>query len=161
MLFGMEKVVAIINPNEEILNLQERSVEEISELLPHSRVELVGAMAVPMVGRPEIDILVISEDVHKDSEILAQHEYKQGSFVDEASFLKRKENGVEIAVQIMSLDNEMIETHRGIISTLRKNDDLRKKYEDFKQSLDGLTIEEYKRKKSTWLKENISPLLKG
>lgn len=151
----MEKTETIINPNEDILALQEKSIKEISELLRNSHVESIGAMAVPMVGRPELDILVISDDIQKDSEILVRNGYKQGPFVDEASFLKKKENGVEIAIQIMSPSNKMIGIHRDIIQKLRGDEELKKKYEEFKRTLDGLTREEYKKQKSAWLKENI------
>lgn len=68
-------------------------------------------------------------------------------------------DGVEVAVQIMSPDNSMIDVHRKIINVIRDNEDLRKRYEEFKETISGLSREEYKEKKSAWIKENIKPLL--
>lgn len=150
----------IIEPNEEILNLQQEKLKEIKDLLPDSNIEPVGAITVPMTGRPELDILVISEHIEEDSKILVEHGYKQGPVVDGTSFLKIMVGSIEVAVQIMSPENPMINTHRNIISTLRENDELRNRYEEFKKTLSGLTREEYKKKKSGWIEENIKPLLK-
>lgn len=150
----------IIEPSEEIFNIQQEKLSEIKDLLPDSKVEAVGAMTVPMAGRPELDIMVISEHIEEDSKILVEHGYKQGPVVEGTSFLKMMVGSVEVAVQIMSPENPMINTHRNIISILRENDGLRNQYEEFKKTLSGLTREEYKKKKSGWLEENIKPLLK-
>jgi GrpB-like predicted nucleotidyltransferase (UPF0157 family) len=150
----------IIEPSEKIFDIQQKSLEEIKTLLPNSQVEAVGAMAVPMVGRPELDIMVIGEHVEEDSKILAEYGYKQGPIVEGTSFLKMVEDGIEVAVQIMSPENHMINIHRNIIGVLCKNDELRKQYEEFKKTLSGLSKEEYKKKKGEWIKENIKPLLK-
>jgi len=150
----------IIKPSEEIFNIQQEKLKEIKDLLPDSSIEAVGAMAVPMVGRPELDILVISEHIEEDSKILVEHGYKQGPVVENTSFLKMMVGGVEVAVQIMSPENETINVHRNIISVLRENNELRNRYEEFKKTLSGLTREEYKKKKSEWIEENIKPLLK-
>jgi GrpB-like predicted nucleotidyltransferase (UPF0157 family) len=149
------RIETVIDPNSEILNLQEQVINEVSTLLPSSEVELVGAMAVPMVGRPELDILVISKDIEADSKILTKNAYKQGPVVNETSFLKRMEGEIEVAVQIMSPENKMIEIHRNIIKKLREEDELRTAYELYKKTLSGLTKEEYKEKKSEWLKNNV------
>lgn len=148
----------IIDPSVEILALQEKMVNEVSNLLPASHVEVVGSMAVPMAGRPELDILVISEDITSDSDILCQNGYNQGPVVNDTSFLKKMSDNVEVAVQIMSSDNKMVSIHRNLIDILRNDEDLRKKYEKFKHTLSGLNREEYKKQKSEWLEKNILPL---
>jgi GrpB-like predicted nucleotidyltransferase (UPF0157 family) len=150
----------IIDPSVEILTLQEKMVDEVSNLLPASHVEVVGSMAVPMAGRPELDILVISKDIATDSDVLSQNGYKQGPVVKETSFLKKLINNVEVAVQIMSANNKMVGIHRNLIDTLRNDEELRKRYEEFKHTLSGLSREEYKRQKSEWLEKNIFQLIK-
>jgi GrpB-like predicted nucleotidyltransferase (UPF0157 family) len=150
----------VIDPSVEILTLQEKMVNEVSSLLPASHVEVVGSMAVPMAGRPELDILVISEDITADSDILSQNGYKQGPVVKETSFLKKMSDNVEVAVQIMFADNKMVGIHRNLIDTLRNDEELRKRYEEFKHTLSGLSREEYKRQKSEWLEKNILPMIK-
>ena len=145
----------IIEPSVEIKSLQENLVLELSELLPHSHIELIGAMAVPMVGRSEIDIMILSKRVKEDSEILVNKGYNQGPVENAISYLKKMQGDVEIGVQIMSPDNKMINIHRNIISKLQNNEALRKSYEDFKRSLSGLTPEEYKKQKGVWIEKNL------
>jgi len=148
---------SIIDPNIEIRDLQQKTLAEMSTLLPSSQAELVGAMAVPMVGRLEIDVMILSKNIENDSKILSKNGYRQGPIEKEISYLKKIENDVEIGIQIMDAENKMVNTHRGIIQTLRDNDSLREKYEVFKKTLSGLSREEYKEKKSAWIRENLIP----
>lgn len=152
------RIETIIEPSDEIFKIQQESLEEVKALLPNSEVEAVGAMAVPMIGRPELDLLVISSQIEEDSKVLVDTGYLQGPIVNGTSFLKKMVDDIEVAVQIMSPDNSMIDIHRKIISVLQENEDLRRKYEEFKTTLSGLSREEYKEKKSAWIKENIRPL---
>lgn len=131
--------------------------QELQKLLPNSNIEFVGAMAVPMVGRPELDVMIISEQIGIDSQVLVENDYKQGPLENGISFLKKMQDCVEIGVQIMSGDNKMVNVHRNMIQILRKNDALRHQYEDFKRTLSGLTREEYKKQKSKWIRDNILP----
>ncbi len=153
------KIEKIIEPNTEIQILQESILAEFTALLPNSHIELVGAMAVPMTGRPELDILIISENIPEDSLILSQNGYTQGPVVDGNSFLKMYTmvgtDKIEIGVQILPPDSKMIDIHRKIISKLREDEPLRKRYEEFKRTLAGLTRPEYKEKKSAWIEENL------
>ena len=66
----MEKMETIINPSPDIEAIQEHVRTEITKLIPNSRVELIGAMAVPMVGRPEIDLMIISNHIEEDSKVM-------------------------------------------------------------------------------------------
>lgn len=157
----MPRFESIIEPNEEIFGVQEASLKEVSELLPKSRVELIGAMAVPMMGREELDLLIISDDISGDSQTLVNAGFKQGPVVNETSFLKKMVGKIEVAVQILGPDHKMIGVHHKILGLLRSNETLRKEYEIFKQNkLSGLTREDYRKKKSEWLEEHILPLVK-
>ncbi|MDD4803636.1 MAG: GrpB family protein [Candidatus Pacebacteria bacterium] len=149
------KIESVIEPNIEIQNLQEKLLSELSSLLPNSHIELVGAMAVPMIGRPEIDIMIISEDIENDSFKLVNEEYVQGPVEKGISYLKKMQDDIEVGIQIMSPDNNMINIHRNIILKLRENESLRNKYEEFKKTLSGLSRDEYKKQKSAWIRENL------
>ncbi len=149
------KIESVIEPNIEIQDLQEKLLLELADLLPNSHIELVGAMAVPMVGRPEIDIMIISEDIGNDSLKLVSEGYIQGPIEKGISYLKKMSNDIEIGIQIMSPDNNMINIHRNIILKLKEDEPLRKKYEKFKKTLSGLNIDEYKKQKGTWIRENL------
>jgi GrpB-like predicted nucleotidyltransferase (UPF0157 family) len=149
------KIESVIEPNIEIQNLQEKILSELTSLLPNSHIELVGAMAVPMIGRPEIDIMVISEDIKNDSFKLTDEGYVQGPVEKGISYLKKTQDNIEVGIQIMSPDNNMIDIHRNIILKLREDESLRTKYEEFKKTLSGLSRDEYKRQKSAWIRENL------
>ena len=153
------RIEAIVNNSQEGLSIQQESLEKIKKLLPNSQVEAIGAMAVPMVGRPEVDLMIISGHVVEDSKVLIESGYKQGPVIDDISFLKIMVGGVEVAIQVMPVGHKMIDTHRNMIALLQRDGELRKKYEEFKRTLSGLDREEYKRKKSEWIEKNIKPLL--
>lgn len=95
----------------------------------------------PMARRPKLDILVISENITTDSEILSQNAYKQGPTVNGTSFLNKMIDDVEIAIQIMSADNKMVGIHRNLIDKPRSDEGLKEKYEGFKRTLSGLSRE--------------------
>jgi|SRR3989344_3833582 len=147
--------VEIFLPSEGLVQLQLDLISKLSEILADSEVEAVGAVAVPVAGRKELDIMVISENILKDTEILSQNGYKKGPIENEISYLKSFEGDIEVGVQIIPVGHKMIDIHRKIISRLRGNEDLRKTYEHFKLSLDGLGTEEYKQNKSLWIKEHL------
>lgn len=149
------KIESVIEPNIEIQGLQEKLLSELSSLLPNSHIELVGAMAVPMIRRPEIDIMIISEYIENDSFKLANEGYVQGPVEKGISYLKKTQDDIEIDIQIMSPDNNMINIHRNIILKLRENEPLKIKYEEFKKTLSGLSKDEYKKQKGAWIRENL------
>lgn len=151
----VRKGVEINLLTEELFGLQKELVGELSKILPSSRVEAIGAVAVGMAGRKEVDIMVISGNVLGDTEILARNGYRKGSIENGISYLKIFRDGVEIGIQIIPIGHKMIDTHRQIISKIRGDQDLKEKYEKFKLSLNGLSGEEYKQKKSEWIKENL------
>ena len=153
------KIESIIEPNEDILELQKNSISDVKDILFTENVEAVGGMAVPMIGRPELDILVISKDIEGDADKLEAKGFMYRTPDNGAIFLKKKVDGVEVAVQIYSADNPMIEKHRKIIDLMRNNNELRESYEDFKRTLDGMPRDEYKKAKIKWMKQNILPKL--
>lgn len=153
------KIETIVEPNDHILKVQKEYLEKIRQLLPNAHVELVGGMAVPMAGRPELDILVITKDVELDSKKVEESGLEHRGFADETSYLKKNVDGVDVTVQIMLENNKMVSIHRKLIGLLRRDEVLRKKYEEFKRTLSGLERYVYKEKKIAWMKENILPKL--
>lgn len=155
------KIETIIEPNEAIFAIQQKYFDVLKESFPDLTVELIGGMSVPMTGRPELDLMVISEDFENDSKKVEEMGFKQGPIEPgKASYLKKLEGGVDVTVQILHPDNSMIERHRNILEILRINHELRKQYEEFKKTLSGLEKQEYRAKKKEWLKEYMDPLLK-
>ena len=150
-----ENLVKIIEPSNLIEKITNESVSNIKTLLPERIVEHVGAMAIPMTGREEIDIMIISPNPQGDSAVLNDAGYSVGPTQDGISYLKKFVDDIEIGIQIIPENHPMIDIHRKIIEKLKSNHELREKYSEFKRSLNGLTLDEYKSKKSKWIKENL------
>jgi len=154
------KIETIIEPNKTIFGIQRKYFDALKALFPHLTVELIGGMSVPMVGRPELDLMVISDDFENDSRRVEEIGFKQGSIEpNKASYLKKIEDGVDVTVQIVCIGNPMIDRHRNIRAVLKENHELRKQYEEFKRTLAGLEREVYRAKKKEWLREYMDPLL--
>ena len=151
----MNETIKIIEPSIEVSELQKEIINELSCILPNSSVESIGSMAVPISGKSEIDVMVVSGSVDADSKLLIDKGYKQGPVIREVAYLNIKRNGIRVDLQILPVGHKMIETHRRILIKLREDQVLRKAYEQFKKSLDGAPNDEYKQRKMAWIKDNI------
>ncbi|OGI68403.1 hypothetical protein A2738_00750 [Candidatus Nomurabacteria bacterium RIFCSPHIGHO2_01_FULL_42_15] len=151
----MNEKIKIIKPSLEISELQKEIIIELSKILPDSSSELIGSMAVPISGKSEIDVMVVSNDVNADSKLLVEKSYIQGPVVKEISHLNTKRNGIRVDLQILPVGHKMIGIHRRTLEKLRADAGLSQRYEDFKNSLDGLPEDEYRKKKNEWIKNNI------
>lgn len=147
--------IKIVDPSESIKRLQHLIVFELSVLLPDTEVHPIGAMAVPMAGKEELDFLVISENPDQDTTVLAAKGYRKGPCEKGVQYLKSDRNGFEIDVQIVPPGHHAIEYHNRMLEKLRGDEGLRNRYAAFKRSLDGLPAAEYKEKKSAWIRENL------
>ena len=151
----MKSVEKIIDYSSQIEILMDRMLEEVKGVLPDSEVEPIGSMAVPISGKEEIDLMVISLDVIGESNKLTEIGYRQGPIENDISYLKKKVDGIEVDVQVIPSGHKKIETHRSILEKLRGSEDLRKGYEDIKKSLVGSDIKTYRVKKGEWIRENL------
>lgn len=151
----MKSVERIIDHSPEIETLMSQMLEEVRGAVPNSEVEAIGSMAVPISGKEEIDLMVISNDVASDSLNLVAIGYRQGPVENDISYLKKKVDGIEVDVQVIPCGHKKIETHHNILEKLRSNEDLRRGYEDIKRSLVGSDIKTYRAKKGEWIKENL------
>lgn len=151
------KIETIIEPNEHIFAIQRRYVDIVSRTLPGRHIEMVGGMAVPMIGRPELDILVITDDVEGDATKLEVVGFGYRTPADDAVYLKQKVEGVEVTVQVMREDNKLVKILRQVLALLQADESLRKEYEEFKKTLAGLERPEYKKRKVEYLQKNIFP----
>lgn len=147
--------VKIVDPDELMIKVATDSLSEIQKLFPTRIVEHVGASAVPIVGRKEIDIMMVSPNVPEDSKVMESTDYSAGPNVDGVSYFRKLVDDIEIGVQLVPENHAIIKIHRGIIEKLRSNPILKEEYSRFKYSLDGLTPDEYKSMKSAWIKKNL------
>ena len=70
--------------------------------------------------------------------------------------IKCPKKWVEIELHILCKGDKRIrKVYDRVINTLKKNKELREKFESLKRSLNGKSIEEYKQFKSDFLQKNI------
>ena len=151
----MKETIEIIEPSIEISELQKDLIAELSTILPDSTPELIGSMAVPISGKSEVAVMIVSTKVADDSKLLSQKGYKQGPTIKGISYLSVKRNGIHIDVQIIPVNHKMIEIHRATLKKLREDSKLREGYQKLKKSLTGLSAEEYKKRKTEWIENNF------
>ncbi|HEX7724569.1 MAG TPA: GrpB family protein [Candidatus Paceibacterota bacterium] len=149
------KTIHIIDPSPDILVLQVQTVVDMVILVPSAAVEAVGSMAVPVCGKNEIDIMVVSDDVAGISAMLVNNGYRQGPIEKGISYLNKYVGETEVAVQVIPNGHKMIEIHRVILHRLQSDQGLRDRYAAFKRTLDGLPSDEYKTRKSEWIRANL------
>ena len=152
------KTERIISPDSAVESIQAETVRHLAELFPGQTVEAIGSMAVPMEGRPEIDIMIVSESaesVEADAQRLAVEGFARGPIEKGIAYLKEMRSGIEIAVQIIPAGHKMIDIHHTILGKLSSDPALRTAYEQFKRTLEGLDKAEYKKRKSRWVEDNL------
>ena len=137
-----EEKIKIIGISDKVKNISNQYLKEISELIPESKVELIGAMAVPMKGKEEIDILVKTEDVDFATKVLVKNKYNKGPKINNISYLSDYRKEIEAGIQIMNPNHKMVKVHEKFINFMRENSDLKSKYENLKQQYEGKTVGE-------------------
>ena len=150
----LDNKIKIIEPSKELFDIANKYIKLIKNLLPESKICLIGSLAVPMCGKEEIDLLIETKDVKKAQEIVSKIGFSVGPIVDGEGFCKGRNFSVECDLHIVSNNHKKIKKYFGLINKLKENPDLFKKYESFKKSLNGSTIREYKSKKNKFLIEN-------
>jgi len=147
--------VKIIPPSPEIAKVQGEYLHELRVLLPDATVELIGGMSVPMAGREEVDIMVVTDDQAKAVEVMLLNGYPGGVEEKGVYYLTDFKKEVECGIQILSPDHPQVETNRRIRSRLQEDASLRQRLERFKKSIEKLTQAQYKEQKSVWIRDNI------
>jgi GrpB-like predicted nucleotidyltransferase (UPF0157 family) len=152
----MIKIIEIIEPSQEILDLYNYFQGKIKKNLPKSRIRLIGSFGVPMCGKKEIDILVEVENVEKSHDLLAKNGFSKGPIFNGEGFLHDKKEGILCEVHILEKNDKRIEeVYFKMINKLKKDKLLRERFEYLKKSFNGKNIDEYKKAKSKFLKEEV------
>ena len=123
----------------------------IHTVLPDAKVELIGSAAIPMVGKKEIDILVICDDVEKAHSVLEKLAFGRGPITKEGGYLSDSRFGVEAEFHVVATGSKKIDNARRLIARLQSDKPLRDRLEFLKRSWDGLSREEYRKHKAEFL----------
>ncbi len=148
------KLMKFIKYGEKELGLADSSMKEIKKLLSHVRCKLIGSIAIPMIGKEEIDILVVSNKFKSDFMKLIELGYK-GNMLTNRAYLHKKSDNILIEIHLMKPSDKMIKLYDKYIDILRKDGKLKKKYEKFKLSSVNLSSKEYKLRKADFIGEYI------
>lgn len=148
------KNIKIISPSKELFELYDNTKNEIQRVIPDAKIELVGALAVPMAGKEEIDIMVICNDIESVQKTLEKYGFMPGQIVKGEAFSHKKVGNIVLEIHIMRQGHKNIELYQNIRSRLKEDKELRDKYEKLKISLDGKSEKEYKKAKSDFIREH-------
>ena len=148
----MIKITGFTKTKKEIAK---KHISSLKKILLDDKIELIGACAVPMKGKQEIDIMIISLNMKISKNKLIKLRYAEGPLIKRTKYLSKKDKGIKIDVQIMTPENKMINIHRKIIKNLKENSRLKKDYENAKIKFKKGTEEEYKKKKLEWINHNL------
>ena len=147
------ETIKIVDFNPVFLDIFEKYKKIIHEILSDLHIELFGSAAVPMNGKEEIDILIIADNYKEIQEILSQNGFGKGPIEGTIAYLRDYRFGIEAEFHIMHSKTKKIEQARALVEILKKNPKLRKKFEDFKRSCDGMSREDYRKRKTEFIKK--------
>lgn len=115
--------------------------------------ELVGSAAVPMLGKKEIDILVMCHDVkdtHDKLRELLGHDI--GPITDEVGYARDRTYGIIAEFHVVNKNSRYIQYQRSVVELLQTNTAKREELEAIKRSLDGKPMTSYKEGKNQFMK---------
>ncbi|MBT3395078.1 hypothetical protein HOA59_03285 [archaeon] len=153
MIFD-ENIVSIIEPTRELSDLFEQIRIKISSLIPGAKIELIGSLAIPMKGKPEMDILIQTEDVEITQDKLSTINFSKGPIIEEEGFCKNRDYKILIELHIVPFNHKRIHKYKQLIKLLQENEKLKKSFEKLKLSYEGKSIKEYKVAKNLFMEEN-------
>lgn len=148
------KTIKIIEPSKEIFQLIDNYKLLIKDILPNSKLTLIGSFSVPMCGKEEIDLLIETDNVKEAQELLGKNGFGIGPIVNGEGFCKSNKYGIACDLHLAPKGHKNIKKYFDLITKLKENPKILKKYEDFKKSLGGSAEEIYKKAKNKFLKEN-------
>jgi len=151
----MEEKIKIIDFNREFLLIFEKYKKIIKKILPTSKIYLIGSSAVPMKGKEEIDILIETDNPKEAQRILFKEGFSKGFETDNKIYHMDFRFGIECQIHLVEKGNKWIKRHLDFIKKLQKNHKIRKELEKLKEECDGLTKDEYKKRKNKFIQKYI------
>ncbi len=157
-----EEVVHIIDPSPEIIEKAESYMKMLRKILPDATITLIGSLAVPVCLKDEMDVLVelepgqnialVQEKIKKESGDM----FHIGPINDgEEGFMRsKKKYGVRCELHIIHKGDLRGDRYRELVSKLQSNPGLAQEYDAFKRSLNGISLEVYKKEKLRFLREH-------
>jgi len=149
-----EEIITIIEPSKKVYGLFDHIKGKISNILPNSKIELIGSFAVPMKGKKEIDILIQTENVEQAQNSLKSLNFSKGPIIKEEGFCINRDNDIIIESHIVPFNHKKTRMYRKMIKNLQENPEIREKFEKLKTGLEGESSKRYKDEKAKFIQEN-------
>jgi len=146
--------IKIVDYDPVYLKIFKKYEKIIKKTLLISRINLIGSMAVPMKGKEEIDILVEVENIEESQELLFKIKFGKGPIVNGTGYLRDYRFNIECEVHLVKFDDPKVKKTLVLVDKLQKNIFLKKQFEEFKLNCDGISRDEYRKKKRDFLKNN-------
>lgn len=150
------EIIEIIEPSEKIFKMSDKMQKRIKKILPNSKTRLIGSFAIPVCGKKEIDILIEVDNVEEASNLLEKEGFKKGLKVKNEIFFSYFEEEIQYDLHVLPQgDNHIRKVYDKVIDYFKKNEDKRIEFDNFKRSLNGLSPEEYKKRKGEYLERTV------
>jgi hypothetical protein len=108
----VESKVKVIEPSKEVFEAIHFYEKLLREILPKSKITLIGAFAVPMCGKEEIDLLIEVDDVKNAQENIKEKSFGRfdiGPIVKREGFCKSKKKfGIVCELHIVPENHKKI-----------------------------------------------------
>ena len=154
-------IIKIIEPTEEVFKTVNFYTELVHNIIPKSKITLIGSLAIPICTKNEMDLMVEVEpdqDIHKILEQITNSNsdrFYSGTVVNNEGFVRsKKKYGIRCELHILHRDDERVVKYLEQVKRFKSDADLTKKYETLKQSMNGKTEAEYKEAKNVFFREN-------
>lgn len=151
-----DEIIEIIEPSEKIFKMSDNMQERIKKIIPNSKTRLIGSFAIPVCGKKEIDLLIEVDNVEEASNLLEKQGFKKGLKVKNEIFLSCFEEEIKYDLHVLPHgDSHIRKVYDKVINYFKENEDKRKEFDNFKRSLNGLSEEEYKKRKGEYLERTV------
>lgn len=154
-------IIKIIEPTEEVFKAVDFYSELVQNIIPESKITLIGSLAIPICTKNEIDLMVEIEPGQDINNILEQitnnsdDRFYSGTVVDNEGFVRsKKKYGIRCELHILHKDDERVGKYLEQLKRFKSDAELTKRYETLKRSMNGKTEAEYKEAKNIFFKEN-------
>jgi GrpB-like predicted nucleotidyltransferase (UPF0157 family) len=133
----------------------------LSDVDKNLKIKLVGSQAVPMIGKAEIDLLIMTNaDILTMQKCLEKKGYgrgpieKEGSKKEKVGYMRKTDDGIIIELHILSPNHENVKKMKKLVNFFRNNAKKREKLEELKISFKGKPEDEYREAKINFFKNN-------
>lgn len=154
-------IIKIIEPTEEVFKAVDFYTELIHKIIPESKTTLIGSLAIPICTKNEMDLMVEIEpdqDIHKILEQVTNNSddrFYSGTVVNNEGFVRsKKKYGIRCELHVLHKGNERVERYLEQVKRFKSDNELTRKYETLKRTMNGKTEAEYKEAKNIFFKEN-------